>query len=104
MRMPRPPSLRLLLSRERCIHCTHADTQTHRHTHTALSPDLVMRYHVMCHLQAFGGAYDVMSSKHLRGDINYAWPSAQIAVMGPEGAVAILYRSKTFELSKSPLA
>ena len=54
----------------------------------------------MCHLQAFGGAYDVMSSKHLRGDINYAWPSAQIAVMGPEGAVAILYRSKTFELSK----
>lgn len=42
-----------------------------------------------------------MSSKHLRGDINYAWPSAQIAVMGPEGAVAILYRSKTFELSKS---
>ena len=56
---------------------------------------------MMCHLQAFGGAYDVMSSKHLRGDINYAWPSAQIAVMGPEGAVAILYRSKTFELSKS---
>ena len=33
-------------------------------------------------LQAYGGAYDVMSSKHLRGDINYAWPSAEIAVMG----------------------
>ena len=35
-------------------------------------------------LQAYGGAYDVMSSKHIRGDVNYAWPSAQIAVMGAE--------------------
>ena len=43
--------------------------------------------------KAYGGAYDVMASKHLRGDINYAWPSAQIAVMGAKGAVEILYRS-----------
>ncbi|MBI3522543.1 MAG: acyl-CoA carboxylase subunit beta [Chloroflexi bacterium] len=41
--------------------------------------------------KAYGGAYDVMSSKHLRGDYNVAWPSAEIAVMGPEGAVNILY-------------
>jgi propionyl-CoA carboxylase beta chain len=41
--------------------------------------------------KAYGGAYDVMSSKHIRGDYNVAWPSAQIAVMGPEGAVNILY-------------
>jgi len=44
--------------------------------------------------KAYGGAYDVMSSKHIRGDVNYAWPSAQIAVMGPEGAAEILYRSE----------
>ncbi|KJH42455.1 carboxyl transferase domain protein [Dictyocaulus viviparus] len=42
--------------------------------------------------KAYGGAYDVMSSKHLRGDINYAWPTAEIAVMGAKGAVSILYR------------
>jgi acetyl-CoA carboxylase carboxyltransferase component len=42
--------------------------------------------------KAYGGAYDVMSSKHIRGDINYAWPSAEIAVMGPEGAVNIIFR------------
>jgi len=42
--------------------------------------------------KAYGGAYVVMSSKHLRGDINYAWPTAEIAVMGPEGAVNIIYR------------
>jgi propionyl-CoA carboxylase beta chain len=42
--------------------------------------------------KAFGGAYDVMASKHLRGDLNYAWPSAQIAVMGAKGAVEIIYR------------
>jgi acetyl-CoA carboxylase carboxyltransferase component len=41
--------------------------------------------------KAYGGAYDVMSSKHLRGDINYAWPTAEIAVMGPRGAVEVLY-------------
>jgi propionyl-CoA carboxylase beta chain len=42
--------------------------------------------------KAFGGAYDVMASKHLRGDMNYAWPTAQIAVMGAKGAVEIIYR------------
>jgi propionyl-CoA carboxylase beta chain len=42
--------------------------------------------------KAYGGAYDVMSSKHLRGDINYAWPTAEIAVMGPDGAVNIVFR------------
>ncbi len=42
--------------------------------------------------KAYGGAYDVMASKHLRGDLNYAWPSAEIAVMGAKGAVEILYR------------
>ncbi len=42
--------------------------------------------------KAYGGAYDVMSSKHIRGDINYAWPTAEIAVMGPEGAVNILFK------------
>ncbi|XP_055352388.1 propionyl-CoA carboxylase beta chain, mitochondrial-like isoform X2 [Paramacrobiotus metropolitanus] len=42
--------------------------------------------------KAYGGAYDVMSSKHLRGDINYAWPTAEVAVMGAKGAVAILHR------------
>ena len=44
--------------------------------------------------KAYGGAYDVMASKHLRGDFNYAWPTAQIAVMGAKGAVEILYRSE----------
>ncbi len=43
--------------------------------------------------KAYGGAYDVMSSKHVRGDVNYAWPSAEIAVMGPKGAAEILYRA-----------
>ncbi len=44
--------------------------------------------------KAYGGAYDVMSSKHIRGDVNYAWPTAEIAVMGAKGAVEILYRSE----------
>ena len=44
--------------------------------------------------KAYGGAYDVMSSKHLRGDANYAWPTAEIAVMGAKGAVEILHRKK----------
>ncbi|CAN7996256.1 unnamed protein product [Ixodes hexagonus] len=44
--------------------------------------------------KAYGGAYDVMSSKHLRGDINYAWPTAEVAVMGAKGAVSILFRGK----------
>ena len=43
--------------------------------------------------KAYGGAYDVMSSKHLRGDVNFAWPSAEIAVMGPKGAVEIIFRT-----------
>ena len=43
--------------------------------------------------KAYGGAYDVMSSKHLRGDVNLAWPTAEIAVMGPKGAVEIIFRS-----------
>ena len=42
--------------------------------------------------KAYGGAYDVMSSKHLRGDVNFAWPSAEIAVMGAKGAVEIIFR------------
>ena len=44
--------------------------------------------------KAYGGAYDVMSSKHIRGDLNYAWPGAEIAVMGAKGAVQILHRSE----------
>ena len=44
--------------------------------------------------KAYGGAYDVMASKHLRGDFNYAWPTAEIAVMGAKGATEILYRSE----------
>ncbi|XP_042902361.1 propionyl-CoA carboxylase beta chain, mitochondrial isoform X2 [Parasteatoda tepidariorum] len=50
--------------------------------------------------KAYGGAYDVMSSKHLRGDINYAWPTAEIAVMGAKGAVSILYRGKADVLQR----
>ena len=42
--------------------------------------------------KAYGGAYDVMASKHLRGDVNFAWPSAEIAVMGANGAVEIIFR------------
>jgi propionyl-CoA carboxylase beta chain len=42
--------------------------------------------------KAYGGAYDVMSSKHIRGDFNVAWPTAEIAVMGPKGAVEILFK------------
>jgi propionyl-CoA carboxylase beta chain len=44
--------------------------------------------------KAYGGAYDVMSSKHIRGDINLAWPTAEIAVMGPKGAVEILFKKE----------
>jgi len=53
--------------------------------------------------KAYGGAYDVMSSKHIRGDINYAWPSAEIAVMGPKGAVEIIFR-KEIEKAEDPEA
>ena len=50
--------------------------------------------------KAYGGAYDVMSSKHIRGDVNYAWPSAEIAVMGAKGAVEILYRDELGDPAK----
>jgi len=50
--------------------------------------------------KAYGGAYDVMSSKHIGGDINYAWPSAEIAVMGAKGAVEILYRNELGDQEK----
>ena len=49
--------------------------------------------------KAYGGAYDVMSSKHIRGDYNVAWPTAELAVMGPKGAVEILFRR---EIAESP--
>lgn len=47
--------------------------------------------------KAYGGAYDVMSSKHLKGDVNYAWPSAEVAVMGAKGAVEIIFRGKDID-------
>jgi propionyl-CoA carboxylase beta chain len=50
--------------------------------------------------KAYGGAYDVMASKHLRGDMNYAWPTAQIAVMGARGAVEIIYRKDIGDAEK----
>jgi propionyl-CoA carboxylase beta chain len=51
--------------------------------------------------KAYGGAYDVMNSKHIRGDMNFAWPTAEIAVMGPEGAVNIIFKDE-IEQSKDP--
>jgi acetyl-CoA carboxylase carboxyltransferase component len=53
--------------------------------------------------KAYGGAYIVMSSKHLRSDLNYAWPNAEIAVMGPEGAVSIVFR-RDIEAAEDPAA
>jgi propionyl-CoA carboxylase beta chain len=53
--------------------------------------------------KAYGGAYDVMSSKHIRGDFNVAWPTAEIAVMGPKGAVEILFK-KDIQESDNPAA
>lgn len=50
--------------------------------------------------KAYGGAYDVMSSKHIRGDVNYAWPSAEIAVMGAKGAVEIIFRKDIGDADK----
>ena len=50
--------------------------------------------------KAYGGAYDVMSSKHLRGDVNYAWPNAEIAVMGAKGAVEIIFRGELGDENK----
>jgi propionyl-CoA carboxylase beta chain len=49
--------------------------------------------------KAYGGAYDVMNSKHVRGDIVYAWPTAEIAVMGPDGAVNIVFRRELEQAS-----
>lgn len=49
--------------------------------------------------KAYGGAYDVMGSKHLRGDINYAWPTAEIAVMGPRGAIEILHQKEAMQIA-----
>ncbi len=53
--------------------------------------------------KAYGGAYDVMNSKHVRGDMNYAWPTAEIAVMGPKGAVEIIFK-KDIDSAKDPAA
>ncbi|HED08139.1 MAG TPA: methylmalonyl-CoA carboxyltransferase, partial [Ignavibacteria bacterium] len=53
--------------------------------------------------KAYGGAYDVMNSKHIRGDFNFAWPSAEIAVMGPKGAVEIIFK-KDIAKAKDPKA
>jgi propionyl-CoA carboxylase beta subunit len=53
--------------------------------------------------KAYGGAYDVMSSKHVRGDVNYAWPTSEIAVMGVEGAVNIIFKDQ-IEASADPEA
>jgi propionyl-CoA carboxylase beta chain len=50
--------------------------------------------------KAYGGAYDVMASKHLRGDLNYAWPTAEIAVMGAKGAVEIIFRHDAADPAK----
>lgn len=54
--------------------------------------------------KAYGGAYDVMSSKHIRGDLNYAWPSAEIAVMGAKGAVEIIFRRQIADAEDSAAA
>lgn len=51
--------------------------------------------------KAYGGAYDVMSSKHLRGDINYAWPGSEIAVMGPKGAIEVLHAREANKIEDS---
>ena len=51
--------------------------------------------------KAYGGAYDVMSSKHIRADVNVAWPTAEVSVMGPEGAVNIIFR-KEIEDAEDP--
>ena len=53
--------------------------------------------------KAYGGAYDVMSSKHIRGDMNFAWPTAEIAVMGAEGAVNIIFK-ETITDAEDPAA
>lgn len=57
--------------------------------------DIYFKFTLKNVIQGYGGAYDVMSSKHLRGDINYCWPTAEVAVMGAKGAVTILYKGKS---------
>jgi acetyl-CoA carboxylase carboxyltransferase component len=59
--------------------------------------------HAVITRKAYGGAYDVMSSKHVGADVNFAWPTAEIAVMGPEGAVEIIHR-KELAAAGDPLA
>ena len=59
---------------------------------SCLLPGTNQEYGALITRKAFGGAYDVMASKHVGGDINYAWPTAQIAVMGAKGAVEIIFR------------
>ncbi|HEY6910523.1 MAG TPA: acyl-CoA carboxylase subunit beta [Myxococcales bacterium] len=54
--------------------------------------------------KAYGGAYDVMSSKHIRADVNFAWPTAEIAVMGPDGAVSIVFRNELAKASDADAA
>jgi propionyl-CoA carboxylase beta chain len=51
--------------------------------------------------KAYGGAYDVMSSKHIGADVNFAYPTAEIAVMGPDGAVNIIYKGKLNDAEKA---
>ena len=80
-------------------------THTHNpHTHTHILPlghpptlEVPRVRPERAFSDATGGSYDVMSSKHLRGDVNYAWPSAEIAVMGAKGAVEIIFRGKDVE-------
>jgi propionyl-CoA carboxylase beta chain len=54
--------------------------------------------------KAYGGAYDVMSSKHIRGDVNLAWPTAEIAVMGAEGAAKVVFRREIAEAADKAAA
>jgi propionyl-CoA carboxylase beta chain len=54
--------------------------------------------------KAYGGAYDVMNSKHIRGDVNLAWPTAEIAVMGPQGAVEIIFRKEIAKMKNKAKA
>src|SRR4051794_40935748 len=80
---PRPP----------CPNSPSSLAKSGRSCNAPVSPKLTGCLFV-CSWQAYGGAYDVMSSKHLRGDTNYAWPTAEIAVMGAQGAVEIIFRNK----------
>ena len=68
---------------------------------TYLETNACCRYVIV---QAYGGAYDVMSSKHLRGDCNYSWPSGEIAVMGAKGAVEIIFRGKDVDAETAKYA